>query len=212
MNAAQLAKAAGCSLAAAEKWLQPILSAMQRFNISTPARMAAFIAQISHESARLIAIEENLNYSAQGLLSTFGKRFTTASAKQYARKPEAIANHSYAGRNGNGDESSGDGWKYRGRGLIQITGKDNYRACGSALGIDLVGNPDLLLDPANGAAAAGWFWMTHGCNELADHDNFASITKVINGGLNGQKERLALFAQAESVLEATALNNQSEKP
>ncbi len=199
MNSEQLAQAAGCSPAVAEKWFPHLISAMAKYNIGTPARKAAFIAQISHESGRFSDIEENFNYSADGLLKTFPTHFTPDVAAKYARNPQTIANRVYASRMGNGDEASGDGWKFRGRGLIQITGKDNYHTCGAALGLDLIGNPDLLFNVSNAAASAGWFWFTHGCNELADHDNFAGITRKINGGLNGQAERLALFAQAEEV-------------
>lgn len=199
MTPAQLAQAAGCSLAVAAGWLPHIEAAMARFNINTAGRKAAFIAQISHESGRFSRIEENLNYSADGLLKIFPRHFTADQAASYARKPQAIANRVYAGRMGNGAEVSGDGWRYRGRGLIQITGLNNYKACGNATGLSLVTNPDLLLGLAAAAMSAAWFWSSNGCNELADRDDFAGITKRINGGLNGQADRLALFAQAETV-------------
>lgn len=199
MNSEQLAQAAGCSARVAEKWLPYLISAMARFSINTAARKAAFIAQVSHESGRLATVEENLNYSASALLATFPSHFTSAIAAQYARKPEAIANRAYAGRMGNGSEISGDGWKYRGRGLIQITGLDNYKTCGVATGLSLVSSPDLLLNASAAALSAAWFFSSHGCNELADREDFAGITKKINGGLNGQADRLALYAQAEAV-------------
>ncbi len=198
MTPAQLAKAAGCSVAMSVKWVLPLSKGMDKFNINTPARQAAFIAQVSHESGRLEKVEECLSYSAEALLATFPRHFTPATAQQYARKPQAIANRVYASRMGNGAEIKGDGWKYRGRGLIQITGLDNYKACGVATGLSLVANPDLLLGVNEAAVSAAWFWSSNGCNELADRDDFAGITKRINGGLNGQADRLALFAQAET--------------
>jgi putative chitinase len=199
MTPAQLAKAAGCSVAMSVKWVLPLSKGMDKFNISTPARQAAFIAQVAHESGRLEHVEENLNYSATALLRTFPTHFSPADAARYERKPQAIANRVYANRMGNKTEISGDGWQYRGRGLIQITGLDNYKSCGIATGLSLVANPDLLLQPEAAALSAAWFWSAHGCNELADRDDFAGITKRINGGLNGQADRLALFAQASEI-------------
>ncbi len=199
MNSEQLAQASKCTPARAEDWLPSLSSAMTRFAINTPHRMAAFIAQVSHESARFTQLEEDLDYSAKALLDTFEEHFTPSEAQRYARKPQAIANRVYANRMGNGDEASGDGWMYRGRGLIQITGKDNYRACGDGLGVNLLVKPELLLLKEYAALSAGWYWATHKCNELADHGDFAAITRAINGGLNGQADRLALYESAESV-------------
>jgi putative chitinase len=199
MNSEQLAQAAGCTPAIAEKWFQHLVSAMAKYNIGTPARKAAFIAQISHESGRFSAIEEDLNYSAEGLLKTFHTHFTAADAQRYAHHPMLIANRAYADRMGNGNEASGDGWKYRGRGLIQITGRDEYKVCGADLGLNLTDNPDPLLFPRYAALSAAWYWSVNGCNELADLDHFSAITKKINGGLEGQADRLALFAKAEAV-------------
>lgn len=200
MTPAQLAQAAGCGLPVAAGWLSHIEAAMARFNINTAARKAAFIAQISHESGRFSRIEENLNYSAAGLLKIFPRHFTADQAASYARKPQAIANRVYAGRMGNGAEVSGDGWRYRGRGLIQITGLNNYAACGNATGLSLVANPDLLLGLAAAAMSAAWFWSSNGCNEIADRGDFAGITKRINGGLIGAADRVALFNQATEAL------------
>lgn len=194
----QLMQASGCRAETAAKWATPLARAMDRFGINMPARQAAFVAQVAHESGRLEHVEENLNYSATALLRTFPTHFSPADAARYERKPQAIANRVYANRMGNKTEISGDGWQYRGRGLIQITGLDNYRACGIATGLSLVANPDLLLQPEAAALSAAWYWSAHGCNELADRDDFAGITKRINGGLNGQADRLALFAQAET--------------
>ena len=146
------------------------------------------------------AVSENLNYSAEGLLATFPKYFSEAEAQQYARRPPAIANRVYASRYGNGNEASGDGWRYRGRGLVQITFHDNYQLCAVALGLPLVQQPDLLTDPANAAMSAAWWWKAHGLNALADAGQFQQITRVINGGLNGYSQRLYLYGAAKKAL------------
>lgn len=179
----------------------PVLNAaMGKFGIVTPARIAAFIAQVGHESGHLLRTVENLNYGAQALVATWPSRFTAALAAQVARQPEKIANIAYASRMGNGPAATGDGWKYRGRGLIQITGRGNYQECGDALGLDLIGNPDLLLTPANAALSAAWYWSINGLNTLADAGNFTGITQRINGGQNGAADRQALYATAQQVL------------
>lgn len=185
----------------------PALStAMARFKINSAVRAAAFIAQIGHESGGLTRLVENLNYSAQGLANTWPVRFKdsngqpSALANQIARKPELIANAVYGGRLGNGSVASGDGWRYRGRGLIQLTGKANYQEAGEALGVDLVAHPELLEQPEWACLAAAWFWSEHGLNELADAGKFEAITKRINGGLTGHAERVALWERAKAVL------------
>src|SRR5690606_13433976 len=131
----------------------------------------------------------NLNYSAEGLLKTFGKYFTSLQAKEYARKPEKIANRVYANRGGNGNETSGDGWKYRGRGFIQLTLKDNYKALSNATGIDYVSNPDLLLNEADAMISALWYWNKRNLNKYADVGDLKGATRVINGGYNGLADR-----------------------
>ena len=173
-------------------------AAMTRFKINSPVRMAAFIAQVGHESGQLTRMVENLNYSADRLQAVWPNRFDAALAAQLARKPEQIANIAYGGRMGN--TLPGDGWKYRGRGLIQLTGANNYRAAGAALGLDLVNHPELVEQPETAALVAGWFWQSNGLNELADSGQFAKITRVINGGLAGQADRLALRDLAAKVL------------
>lgn len=188
----QLSDATGCRIEAAEHWANVISVAMEKFDINTPKRMAAFIAQIAHESNLFTATIENLNYSAYGLLQTFPAKFKPSEIEAFAHKPASIANRVYANRFGNGKETSGDGWRYRGRGLIQITFKDNYRACGDALGIDLIGNPDLLIVPRNAAMSAAWYWNSRNCNEMADAGDMQAITRSINGGMNGYDERLTL--------------------
>ncbi|HCL3241542.1 TPA: glycoside hydrolase family 19 protein [Pseudomonas aeruginosa] len=180
--------------------------AMERFGITAPVRVAAFLAQVGHESSQLTRLVENLNYSAQGLAATWPSRYRGADGKpnalalNLARHPQAIANNTYASRNGNGDEASGDGWRYRGRGLLQITGRANYRAAAGGLDQPLEVEPELLEQPEWAALSAAWWWSTHGLNELADRGEFAAITRRINGGTNGQAERLALWEKAKAVL------------
>lgn len=175
-------------------------TAMGKYSITTPARVAAFLAQVGHESGQLTALVENLNYSAQALMACWPNRFNAALANQVARQPQKIANIVYADRMGNGSAASGDGWTYRGRGLIQVTGRANYAKCGEALGLDLIGNPDLLAQPVNAALSAGWFWSANGLNGLADAGNFTQITQRVNGGQNGAADRLAIYQRALKVL------------
>jgi len=151
------------------------------------------MAQIEHESG-LKPISENLNYSAVGLAKTFKKYFPLIQfANSMANKPEKIANYVYANRMGNGNSGSGDGWKYRGRGFIQITGKDNYTVLSKDTRIDFLNNPDLLLQEANSMISALWFWNKNKLNELADKNDILSITKKINGGTNGLEHRKKLL-------------------
>jgi len=153
-----LSKAVGCSPETAALWLIPLNNAARRFAVSTSARMEHFLPQLAYESARFARLEENLNYSAEGLLVVFPRYFPVPDlAKAYARQPEKIANRVYAGRMGNGDELSGQGYLFRGRGLIQLTGRDNYRRCGKELGLPLMEHPELLLVPVNAALSAAWF-------------------------------------------------------
>ncbi len=187
-----------------EKYLNALNDEMGKFEINTPLRAAHFIAQLAHESASFKYVSENLNYSAKALRAVFGKYFPTDElADEYARQPEKIANKVYANRMSNGDEASGDGWKYRGRGLIQLTGKDNYSKLSEALGIDLVAYPDQLATSANLAVgAAGWFWDMRNLNTYADQDDIKAITKRINGGYNGLEDREKYFDRAREVLNA----------
>ena len=163
--------------------------------ITTPLRLAHFFAQIAHES-NLKPIEENLNYSASALKRVFKKYFPNDTiANFYARKPKKIANRVYADRMGNGNERSGDGWKYRGRGFIQITGKNNYTKLSEYADIDYVKNPELLLNEADSMISALWYWDLINGNEYADKDDIKTITKKINGGYNGLKHRKQLLKQ-----------------
>ncbi len=178
-------------------------TAMARFKINSPVRMAAFIAQVGHESGQLTRMVENLNYSADRLQAVWPNRFDVALAAQVARKPEQIANIVYGGRMGN--TLPGDGWKYRGRGLIQLTGANNYRAAGAALGLDMINHPELVEQPETAALVAGWFWQSNGLNELADASRIQDIGSIINTGRpgrlpHGAAERKALYDLAVRVL------------
>ena len=154
---------------------------LTKYNINTNLRLSHFFAQLCHESG-LKPISENLNYSEKGLLITFKKYFNNITAKEYARKPEKIANKVYANREGNGNEQSGDGWKYRGRGFIQITLKNNYINLSKDTDIDYVNNPDLLLNEADSMIAALWYWDKIKANEFADKDDLDKISDRINIG------------------------------
>lgn len=183
-------------------WLQPLNDTFDRFNIDTPLRQASFIGQCAHESGHFKFLEENLNYKAEGLMRVWPKRFNAELARQCARNPELIANIAYANRMGNGSPETGEGYAYRGRGLIQLTGKANYTACGNALGVDLLSNPDYLSTPEGAAFSAGWFWESHGLNNFADNNDVEGMTKRINGGTLGLHDRVALMQQALNVLSA----------
>jgi putative chitinase len=203
MNSEQLAQALKITPIKAEEWIDAINETFDRFDISTPERQACFLGQCAHESGGFTALKENLNYSAEGLTKVWPKRFPSLDVTQpYHRNPEKIANKVYADRMGNGNEASGDGFKYRGRGLIQLTGKDNYRACGEALGVDLVENPDLVSSPQYAALSAGWFWDKNKLNQFADANDMTTLTKRINGGTHGLDDRVARTQHAIDVLMA----------
>jgi putative chitinase len=182
-----------------EKWLEPLDATFQKYDISTPKRQAAFIGQCTVESANFTHLQENLNYSAQRLMQVWPSRFPyIIAAEPYAHNPEKLANFVYAGRMGNLED--GDGYTYRGRGLIQLTGREMYAKCGNSLGIDLIDNPDLLLTPQYAALSAGWFWNKHGLNLLADAQEYGTMTRRINGGTTALDERIAKITKALQVL------------
>ena len=182
-----------------EKWLEPLNNTFDKYEINTPKRQAAFIGQCSHESGNFKTLQENLNYSAEGLMKTWPSRFPTKEvADQYARQPAKIAGKVYNGRMGNTSEE--EAAKYLGRGLIQLTGKENYANCGSGIGVDLLADPTLLLDPRYATLSAGWFWNKKGLNALADAGDAVTITKRINGGALGLDDRLAKTDKALKVL------------
>lgn len=199
--------AAGLRQAVAERWLEGTRAACLEFGINTPQRIAGFLSQCAHESAGFTMLEENLNYRAATMATVWPRRFAELGpdgkpkkdaqgknvpnkfALAIERKPEAIANAVYSNRMGNGPLESGEGWRYRGRGLKQLTGKDNYTRCGKALNLDLVETPDLLLTPSPAARSAAWFWANNGCNAFADKGDVEGLTRRINGGLIGIDDR-----------------------
>ncbi|MGE4278654.1 MAG: glycoside hydrolase family 19 protein [Magnetospirillum sp.] len=185
------------------RFAAPLAEACAEWGIDTPLRLAAFLAQIAHESGQLRALVENLNYSADALLRVFPRHFNAGQAAAYARQPQRIGSRVYANRMGNGDETSGDGWHYRGRGLIQVTGKTNYAACGTALGLDLIAQPELLEQPGPAARSAAWFWHRNGLNRPADARDIKTITRRINGGLTGLEDRKVHYAHACAALEVS---------
>ena len=172
------------------EWVEPLNETFAKYDISTPKRQACFLGQTMHESGGYKHLVENLNYSAKALVATWSSRFPNIEyAMEYERKPERIANKVYGGRLGNTED--GDGAKYIGRGLIQLTGKENYANCGSSLGVDLVGNPDWLANPKYAALSAGWYWNKRNLNPLADNMQIEEMTKKINGGSIGLEDRKA---------------------
>lgn len=183
------------------KWLEPLNEVFAKYDINTPQRQAAFIGQCAHESGNFKTLEENLNYKPEALMRVWPSRFPDLpTAMKYAHDPIKIANKVYANRMGNGAEESGDGSKYHGRGLIQLTGKENYERCGEAIGVDLINQPGLLAQPDLAAMSAGWFWNKKGLNALADTGDYETMTKRINGGLIGIEDRKAKIAKALSIL------------
>jgi putative chitinase len=163
----------------------------QRWGINSNLQQAAFIGQCGHECGNFKILEENLNYSADRLVKIWPKRFTSLEmAQPYNRNPRAIANKVYGGRMGNRDEASGDGWRFRGSGWLQLTGHDNFYHAGQACGVDFVMQPDLVRTPEYAAQTAGWFWTTHKCNVKADAEDWTGLTKIINGGVLGLDERI----------------------
>ena len=173
----------------------------ERWNINTPQRQAAFIGQCGHECGNFKILEENLNYSADRLVKIWPKRFTSLEmAQPYNRNPRAIANKVYGGRMGNRDEVSGDGYRFRGSGWLQLTGHDNFYHAGKAIGQDFVMNPDLVRTPEFAAQTAGWFWSTHNCNAKTDVKDWTGLTKIINGGVLGLNERIEHTNKALEIL------------
>ena len=180
-----------------------LVDAMREFDIDTPNRQAMFLAQLAHESAELTRLEESLRYSPARIMEVFPRHVSSwRDAETLSKSPERLASRVYGNRMGNGDEASGDGYRYRGRGLIQLTGRDNYRLAGSALHLPLLDQPDQLTRPDVAVRSAAWFWFSHGCNQLADAGDFLSTTKRINGGTNGHAERCRYLAAARKALGA----------
>ena len=181
------------------KWEIPLNQVFVKYDIGTPKRQAAFIGQCAVESANFTRLQENLKYSAQRLTQVWPSRFPSIeAATPYANNPEKLANFVYAGRMGNLQD--GDGWQFHGRGLIQLTGRENYENCGNGIGVDLINDPDLLLTPQSAALSAGWFWNKHGLNLLADAQEYGTMTRRINGGTTALEERIAKITKALQVL------------
>jgi putative chitinase len=196
------------ALADVDSWTLALTAACDRFSISTGERLAAFLAQVAHESDEFRHLEEDLRYSAKRLMAVWPKRFTSLEmASEFAFQPERLANVVYANRIGNGAEATGDGWRYRGRGLIQLTGRSNYQAVGAALGLPLEDRPERLLEPGVAALSAAQFWQSRGLNELADHadadnddEDFVTISVLVSGGREGLASRRAYWARARSAI------------
>jgi putative chitinase len=183
------------------EWHQALEQLLPDYAINTTERVSAFLAQCAHESGGFEAIQENLNYRSTSLQKTFPKYFVTLTeAEDYAHNPERIANRVYANRMGNGPEESGDGYRYCGRGLIQLTGRNNYQAFADSIGASLDSITDYLQTFEGSVQSACWFWETHGLNELADSGNIREITRKINGGYNGLDDRETRYEHAKAVL------------
>lgn len=196
LNAEKLAK-----LHISADWVDPLNETFERFGIVTHNQQAVFIGQCGHECGNFRILEENLNYKAVTLMKLWPKRFPTLEvANAYAGNPKKIANQVYSSRMGNRDENSGDGYRFRGRGCIQLTGHSNYFHAGKALGVDFVANPDLVSTAKYAALTAGWFWSTHNLNSPADALDHPKVTRIINGGSIGLEQRIRETQQALAVL------------
>ena len=186
--------------------VDPFNETFQRFGILTPAQQASWIGQCGHECGNFRILEENLNYKAPTLLKLFPKTpkrqwgFTPEEAAAYEKQPQKIANRIYSNRMGNRDEASGDGWRFRGSGFLQLTGHSNFYHAGQALGVDFVMQPELVRTPMYAAQTAGWFWQTHKLNQYADSGDFVTMTKRINGGTIGLEDRIKHINHALHVL------------
>lgn len=186
--------------------VDPFNETFQRFGITTPAQQASWIGQCGHECGNFRILEENLNYRAPTLLKLFPKTpkrqwgFTPEEAAAYEKQPQKIANRIYGNRMGNRDEASGDGWRFRGSGFLQLTGHSNFYHAGQALGVDFVMQPELVRTPMYAAQTAGWFWQTHKLNQYADKGDFLTMTKRINGGTIGLEDRIKHINHALHVL------------
>lgn len=185
-----------------DAWYDSLVETLPLYEINTVERIAAFIAQCAHESGGFAILEENLNYKAATLSKIWPQRYPPGVAEQYAGNPEAIANRSYGGRMGNGVEETGDGYAYRGRGLLQLTGRDNYKACSYDLFQDftLLVDPGLLTDPYYALNSACWFWNKNKLNQYADSGDFTTMTKRINGGTIGLEDRIHHYNNAVAIL------------
>jgi len=185
-----------------DHWHHALEQALPDYDINTPPRVAAFIAQCAHESGGFRFLKENLNYKAESLCRVWPRYFNTGNAAQYAHKQEAIANRAYANRMGNGDEASGDGWKFCGRGLIQLTGRSNYQAFADSIETDIEDIPEYLQTFEGSVQSAAFFWETNNLNKWADLGDIVTLTKKINGGTLGLADRQKHYEHALHVLGA----------
>lgn len=191
------------------EFISEIYEECEKFDINTNDRISAFLAQCGHETCGFTVFSENLNYSAKALNQVFPKYFKNAGIdpNDYARQPEKIANHVYANRMGNSNEASGDGWKYRGRGIIQLTGKSNYKSFNNFLLeynylFDVLERPEYITQNTQICVLTGiWFWDKHNLNYYADSGDMQAITKIINGGLNGYEDRMNYYTKIKKILE-----------
>ena len=181
-------------------YVNPLNTTFLKNQFNTINRQAGFLAEVGFESQYFTHVEENLNYSPEGLLKNFGKYFDAQSAANYAHKPINIANRIYANRMGNGYESSGDGWKYHGRGLIQLTGKDNYVLAAKAMGISVDILIDNLVTPEEAINTAVWYWMSNNLHYYCDHDDFTGLTKHTNSGLLGLSQRKEIYDAGKKLI------------
>jgi putative chitinase len=182
-------------------WYDVCVEILPKYEINTPLRVAHFLSQCSHESNDFTVLEENLNYSAEGLVKTFSKYFPNIpSTTGYARNPEKIANKVYANRMGNGDEKSGDGYKFRGRGVIQLTGKLTYKLYAGYSMQSIDDTVNLLKNPKNALDSACWFWSSKNINKFADLDDIVTVTKLINGGTIGLDDRKRRYEKCINIL------------
>jgi putative chitinase len=185
-----------------EHWCEALNKILPDYEINTPSRIAAFVAQTAHESGGYTALHENLNYRAESLCRVWPKYFNSGNANDYAHQPEKIANRAYANRMGNGDEASGDGWRYCGRGLIQLTGKSNYQAFADSIETDISEIPAFLQTFEGAVQSACWFWEANNLNKWADAGNIEKMTQIINGGQLGIEDRKRHYHHALQVLGA----------
>jgi putative chitinase len=187
----------------ASYWHEALQQLLTDYNINTPLRVAHFVAQTAHESGNYVFVQENLNYKAASLMSVFKKYFPSLElAQQYANKPQMIANRVYANRMGNSDEASGDGWRYRGRGLIQLTGKDNYTFFAGSLGINVEEAAEYMATFEGAAQSACFFWEQNNLNRFADANDVKGLTRAINGGYIGLEDRMKHTEHALHILGA----------
>jgi len=207
LTAPLLAQIMLCPLPRAQRWVDPLNAAMRRFGINTPRRAAHFLAQVGHESLSLTKQEEGMSYSRLRLEEVFGRRLSAAELPSFVSQPVKLGNRVYANRNGNGNEASGDGYLFRGRGPMQHTGRGNYRHVGQLIGQPLEEQPALLLEPEIGAMAAAAYWHDAGLNSLADTRDVLAVSRTVNLGNarsrktpNGMADRTARTTRALAVL------------